>query len=108
MLGQRALAADQQHRALGAEGVGDTGDGVGRAGAGGDDRAAGLAGDPGVAVGGVRGDLLVADVDDVDALVDAAVVDVDDVAAAEGEDHVDPLGLERLGDQVTTGDRRRL
>ena len=50
---------------------------------------AGLAGDARVAVGGVGRDLLVADVDDLDALVDAAVVDVDDVAAAEGEDDVD-------------------
>ena len=76
-------------------------------GPGGDDRAAGLAGDARVAVGGVGGDLLVADVDDLDALVDAAVVDVDDVAAAEGVDHVDALGLQRLGDQVTAGDRFR-
>ena len=104
---ERALAADEQHRALGAEGVGDAGDGVGGARAGGDDRAAGLAGHARVAVGGVRGDLLMADVDDLDALVDAAVVDVDDVAAAEREDRVDALGLQRLGDQVAAGDRFR-
>ena len=107
VLAQRALAADQQHRALRAQGVGHAGDGVGGARAGGDDGAAGLAGDARVAVGGVRGDLLVADVDDVDALVDAAVVDVDDVAAAEREDHVDALGLERLGDEMPAGDEFR-
>src|SRR5919202_2376486 len=105
VLVQRALAADQQERALRAEGVGDAGDRVGRAGAGGDDRAARLAGDARVGVGGVGGDLLVADVDDLDALVDAAVVDVDDVAAAEGVDHVDPLGLQGLGDEVAAGDQ---
>src|SRR3954468_10227875 len=105
VLVQRALAADQQERALRAEGVGDAGDRVGGAGAGGDDGAARLAGDARVRVGGMRGDLLVADVDDLDALVDAAVVDVDDVAAAEGVDHVDPLCLQGLGDQVAAGDQ---
>lgn len=103
VLGQRPLAADQQHRGLRAEGVGDTGDGVGRTGARGDDRAAGLAGDAGVTVRGVCGDLFVPDVDDFYALVDAAVVDVDDVAAAQGVDAVDPLGLQRLCNEMTTG-----
>jgi len=44
--------------------------------------AARLAGHARIAVGGVRRDLLVAHVDDLDAFVDAAVIDVDDVAAA--------------------------
>src|SRR3954467_7567431 len=47
------------------------------------------------------------DVDHGDALVDAAVVDVDDVAAAQGEDRVDALGLQCLRDQVPAGDRLR-
>jgi hypothetical protein len=102
VLVQRALPTDQQHRALGPERVRDTGDGVRRPRSGGDHRAAGLAGHPRVAVGRVRGDLLVPDVDHRDALVHTAVVDVDDVTATEGEDHVDPLGLQGLGDQVTT------
>jgi hypothetical protein len=55
-----------------------------------------------MAVGGVRGDLLVAYVDDFDALVDATVVDVDDVAAAQGVDDVDALRLEGLGDEMPT------
>ena len=105
VLVERSLAADQQHRALGAERVGDAGDRVGRARAGGDDGAAGPAGHARVAVRGVGRHLLVADVDDLDALVDAAVVDVDDVAAAEREDRVDPLGLQGLGDQVAARDR---
>lgn len=96
MLGEGALAADQQHRGLRAEGVGDTGDGVRRARTRGDDRAAGFAGEAGVTVGGMGGDLLVADVDDLYALVDAAVVDVDDVAAAQRVDAVDPSALSAL------------
>ena len=93
-----------EHRALGAERGGDAGDGVGAAGAGGRHHAAEPAGLARVAVGGVRGGLLVAHVDDADALVDAAVIDVDDVAAAQREDGVDALGLERLGDEVAARD----
>jgi hypothetical protein len=104
VLGVCPLTADQQHGGLRAEGVGDSGDGVGRPRAGGDDRAAGLAGDARVAVGGMGGHLLVPYVDDLDALVDAAVVDVDDVAAAQCVDAVDALGLEGLGDEMTAGD----
>jgi len=44
----------------------------------------------------------VTDVDDLDAFIGAAVVDVDDMAAAEGEDDVDPLVLSRaFGNEVT-------
>ena len=52
---------------------------VGDARAGRDQRDARLAGHPGPAVGGVPGALLVPDVDDADALGQAAVVDVLDV-----------------------------
>jgi DNA-binding transcriptional MerR regulator len=76
------LAADQQHRALRPQRVCDSGDGVGGARAGGDHGAAGPPRDARVSVRGVRRHLLVANVDDLDALVDAAVVDVDDVPAA--------------------------
>ena len=106
MLRERALAADQQHRALGAKRVGDASHRVGRARPRRDHRAAGLAGDAPVAVGGMGGHLLVAHVDDLDALVQASVVDVDDMAAAEGEDGFDALVLERLGDQVAARDFR--
>ncbi len=101
VLAQRALPADEQHRALGAERVGDAGDGVGGAGAGRHDRAAGFSGNARIPVGGVRRDLLVTDVDDLDALIDAAVVDVDDVAAAERPNHVDALVFEGLRHQVS-------
>ena len=92
-----------QDRTFGAESGGDAGYRVGATRAGGGDDDAELAGLAGVAVGGVGGGLLVADVDDADAFVDAAVVDVDDVAAAQGEDRVDALGLEGLGDQMAAG-----
>ena len=104
VLGERALAADVQHRALGAEGGGDAGHRVGAARARGRHDAAELAGLARIAVGGMGRHLLVADVDDPDALVEAAVVDVDDVAAAQGEDGVHALVLERLGDEPAARD----
>ena len=100
VLGERALAADVDDRALGAERGGDAGDRVGAAGTGGGDDAAELAGLARIAIGRVRGHLLVPHVDDADAFIDAAVVDVDDVAAAEREDRVDAFVLERLRHQM--------
>jgi uncharacterized protein (DUF39 family) len=50
--------------------------------------------------------LLVAHVHHADALVEAAVIDVHDVAAAEGEDAVDALLLQGAGDQVSAVDLR--
>ena len=84
------LAAEDEDRGVSAPGVRDAGDPVGHTGAGGDRRNADLAGiaaRPGV--GGVDGGLLVAHVDDLDAFVDAAVVERHDVAAREREDHFD-------------------
>ena len=104
VLGERALTADVQDGALGAEGRGDAGDRIRAARARGRDDAAELARLARIAVGRMRGDLLVAHVDDADAFIDTAVIDVDDVAAAQGEDRVDTLVLESLGYQVTTGD----
>ncbi len=92
-----------QDRTFRAEGGGDAGYRVGAARAGGGDDDTELAGLAGVTVGGVGGGLLVADVDDTDPFVDAAVVNVDDVAATQGEDRVDALGLEGLGDQMAAG-----
>ncbi len=103
MLRHSALATDVQHRALGAEGRSDAGDRVGAAGAGRGHDDAELACLPCVAVGRMRRHLLVAHIDDADALIDAAVVDVDDVASTQREDGVHALVLERLGDQVSAG-----
>jgi hypothetical protein len=104
VLGERALSADVQNWALGAERRGDPGHRVGAAGTCRGDHATELAGLPGVAVRGVRRDLLVPHVDDADALVDAAVVDVDDMAAAEREDRIHALVLESFRHEVTTRD----
>jgi hypothetical protein len=98
------LPADEEHRAFGAERVGDAGYRIGRPGSGRYDGAAHAAGHTRVPVGRVRGNLLVPHVDDLDALIDAAVIDVDDVPAAEREDRIDTLVLQRLGDEVTARD----
>ena len=108
VLRQRALSADQQHRALGPERVGDAGDGVRRARPGRHDGTARLPGLSCISVRRVRRDLLVTDVDDLDALVETPVVDVDDVAAAQGEDDLDPFGLQRLGHEMAARDLFRL
>ena len=73
-----------------------------RPGPGGHQRHARPAGDARVAVGGVRRGLLVPHVDDADALVEAAVVDRHDVAAAEREDEVDALFGEGARDDLST------
>ena len=109
VLVQRALAADMQDRAFRAEGGGDAGHRVRAARPRGRHDAAELAGLARIAVGRVGRHLLVAHIDDADALVDAAVIDVDDVAAAQREDGVDAFVLERFGDKVAARDdvRRR-
>ena len=104
VLGLRGLAADVQHRTFRAERGGDAGDRVGAARAGGGHHASEPPGLACVAVRRVRRDLLVAHVHHVDALVEAAVVDVDDVAAAEGEDGIDAFVPEPPGDEVAAGD----
>jgi len=103
VLRQRALPADMQHRALGAKGGGNPRHGIGAAGPGGGDHATELAGLSRVTVRGVSCDLFVAHVDDADPFIDAAIVNVDDVPAAQGEDRIDAFVLERLGDQMPAG-----
>jgi len=49
----------------------------------------------------VRGGLLVPDVDDLDALVPAPLVDRHDVAAREGEDRVDAVCRDRPRNEAT-------
>src|ERR1700730_6085438 len=65
--------------------------GVWSAGPGGRDNAAELAGLARIPVGSMRGGLLMPDIDDPDAFIKAAVIDVDDVAAAQREDRVHTL-----------------
>src|SRR6266536_192010 len=58
------------------------------------------------AIRGMRRDLLMAHVDDLDAFVQTAVVDVDDMAAAKRPDDINPFILERLGYQMPTRNDR--
>ena len=108
VLRERALAADVQDRAFRAEGGGDPGHRIHAAGPRRRHDAAELAGLARIAVGGVRRHLLVPHVDDADAFIDAAVIYVNYVAAAQREDRVDALVLERLGDEVAARDDIRV
>ena len=89
VLRARGLAADEQHRTLRTKRIRNAGHGIGRTRARRDDGATEAAGHARVAVGRVRRNLLVPRVDDTDAFVDAAVINVDDVATAQREDRVD-------------------
>ena len=89
------IAGQHDHRHGVHVGGGDAGDEVGRAGAGGGQADAGASGDAGVAVGGVRGGLLVADQDVLDVGVLAqGVVERQDDAAGVAEEDFDPLGTQ--------------
>ena len=81
---------------------------VGHAGPRGQRAHAGLAGDLGPALGGERGGGLVADVDEVDALLAAAVVDREQVAAREREELRHARGLQPPGDEAAAVDLRAL
>ncbi len=108
VLGQGALAADMKNRALRTERRGDARDRIGAAGSGSGDHAAELAGLARVAVRRMRGHLLVTHIDDANAFIDATIVDVDDVTAAQSEDGVHTFVLQRLGDQVAAGNHARI
>src|SRR5271154_2013472 len=97
-----------QNWALGTEGCGNASDSVGASGSSRGDHAAEFAGLPGIAIGRMRGNLLVPHVNDPNAFVDAAVIDVYDVPAAQRKDRVDALILERFGHQMTAGDHARI
>ena len=92
-----------QNRALGAKCRGDAGQRVGKAWTGRRDHAAQPTRLARISVGRVGGGLLVAHVDDANVVIDAAVVDVDDVAAAKREDRVDTLVLEGCSDEMAAG-----
>src|SRR5688500_16133317 len=47
-----------------------------------------------------------AHVDDLDAFIDATVIDIDDMTAAERPDHLDAFVFERLSDKMPAGDDR--
>ena len=82
--GGGALPTDDQHGRLRPESIGNAGDRISSARTGGDDGDARLASDARPGVGGVRRGLLVPHVNDFDAFVEAAVVNVNNVPPAEG------------------------
>ena len=100
----RHLAGDADERDRIHQRVGEAGDRVGRAGAGGDEQHADLAGRARVAFGGVRGALLVAHQDVADlVLAEERVVDRQHRAAGIAEHVLDALVLQRLDDHFGAG-----
>ena len=105
---QRALApaegrrapAEHEHRRVALLRRGHRAHPVGHPGARGQRAHARLAGDLRPPLGGEGGRLLVADVDQVDALRAAAVVEREEVAAGEGEHPPDAVRLQPAGDQA--------
>ncbi len=96
---RRRAPAEHEHRRVVLLRRADRAHPVGHAGPGRQRRHARLARDLRPALGGERGGLLVADVDDVDALLAAAVVDREEVAAREREQLRHAVGLQPPGDQ---------
>jgi len=90
-------------RALRAKRGGNPGHRVGAARTSGSDNTTELPGLTRISVGGMRGGLLVAYIDDADTLVETAIVNIDDMSTAERENGIDAFGLEGLGNQVTSG-----
>ena len=82
MLGQRALPADMKNRTLGTKCRGHSGHGIGAAGTSGGDDAAESTGLTGVAVCSMSRRLLMAYVNDLDALVQTAIININNVATA--------------------------
>ncbi len=99
-LADEVAPSDQEHRRSGEPGGSNPGEGVGHPRPCRDHRDSEAAGEPGVSLGGVCGRLLVANVDNLDSLLYTAVEDGHDVAPRQGEDGIDPLGLERPGDDL--------
>jgi hypothetical protein len=99
----RRRTPEEDERRVGRVGVRHPGERVGHARARGDHRHADAAGDPRVCVRGMGGALLVAGVDDLDALLHQARVDRRDVEAGEGEDVPDPLLLEHSRHELPAG-----
>ena len=96
----RDVAGDHDHRDRVERRIGHAGCGVGQAGAEVRQHDAGLARRARVAVGGMRGDLLVAGRDEPDAALAERVEKADDGVAAQAEDHLDAEALEVFGQQI--------
>ena len=98
--GGGALPTDDQHGRLRPESIGNASDRISSAQTGGDDGDARLASDTRPGVGGVRRGLLVPHVNDSDAFVEAAVVNVNNVPPAEGKNGLNTLCLQGTGHQM--------
>ena len=96
-------AAEQQHRTVGGVRIGDPGQRIGDAGAGGDRADADPAGEPRRRVGGVGRGLLVPRVDQLDAFLDARRVDRRDVQPRKREDVPDAFGLQHAHEKLRAG-----
>src|SRR6185503_17794089 len=94
------VPGDDHHRDRVERRVGDAGGGVGQPGPEMREQHPRLAGRTRVAVGGVRGDLLVARADVADAAAAERVEHADDGVAGQAEDHLDAEPLEILREQV--------
>ncbi|CAA7626911.1 conserved hypothetical protein [Magnetospirillum sp. UT-4] len=102
----RHLAGEAHQRHRVAQGIGQAGDGVGGAGARGDQHAADLAGGAGVALGGMHGGLLVTDQHVLEAvLLEQLVVDGQYRAARIAEEHLDALVDQSLQKDFRAGQR---
>ncbi len=99
----RNLARQDDHRSGIHVGVDDSGDGVGGAGAGGDEHDAGASADAGIALGHVGRALFMADEDVLDLRVEERVVGREDGAAGIAEDYIDAFGNEALDDDLCSG-----
>ncbi len=97
------VGRDHQHRRARRPRLADRGERVRGAGAGGRQRDAELAGRARVAVGGVRGGLLVADADQPDRRVAQRLPERQVVHAGQAEAHLDAALLEQAQDQLRAG-----
>jgi len=102
-LPDRGLASDEQHGHLGSKGVGHSRDRVRYPRPRSDHRHSRNPGQPGPGVRRMSRRLLVSHVDDANVFIQAAVVDVHDMAAAEGKYGFDPFLLEGFRHQLSTG-----
>jgi hypothetical protein len=103
--GRGHLAGDDHHRDAVHVGRGNAGDGIGHAGAGGDQRHADVAGGAGIAVGRMHGSLLVAHQHVLDGvLLVERVVDVEYRTAGVAPDVLDAFGLKGLDEDFRTAE----
>ena len=106
VLFERRVAANQQHGALRPKCIRHSGYRI-RCTRAGSDYGAAQTGDSRVGIGRVRSHLLVADVDNLDTLVNTSVIDIDNVAAGNGEDVPNAFLLQHFGYNLTAGNHLR-